>query len=172
MLLPITAILNASPTILLAKAGVIQLIPKLFTSVVIPKEVHDEIIRKPEEELIIINQLIYKKQITITKKPTTLLDQMVSERLGVGELAVISLSLKVMSGQKREVLAILDDKPARNLATLLGVKVLGTLGVLVLAKKRDLLDSQSALESLNRLMNFGGFFDPFLIEKTKLELKS
>lgn len=167
-----TVILNASPTILLAKAGIIHLLSKLFAFVIIPKEVFDEVNRKTVEELVVIQQLIHTGQITITKERTELPDLMTSERLGGGELAVLSLAQKFIADEKKEVIVILDDKPARNLAFMLGIKVLGSLGVLILAKKRKILDYQSAIESLNHLLQYGGYFDPLLIEQTRLALKS
>jgi len=61
--------------------------------------------------------------------------QMVSG-LGIGEKEVLALALETP-----ESLAILDDLLARRYASFLGVRFTGTLGILLKAKEKGLLDA-------------------------------
>jgi uncharacterized protein len=64
--------------------------------------------------------------------------------LGPGESQAISLSLARRPGR-----IILDDEPARRLALSLGLPVIGTLGIILAAKRRGLLLSiRSEMDSL------------------------
>ena len=54
--------------------------------------------------------------------------------LGPGEREAICLAIEVKAGA-----ILLDDDPARKLATELGLRVVGTAGVLILAKERQLI---------------------------------
>jgi predicted nucleic acid-binding protein len=60
--------------------------------------------------------------------------QILSVSLGAGESEAIILALEL-----RAQLVILDDRPARRLAQALQVPVVGTVGILVAAKRRGLL---------------------------------
>ncbi len=53
-----------------------------------------------------------------------------------GEAEAIALAMQV----KADIL-LLDDKKARALATKLGLRILGTLGILILAKKKSIINS-------------------------------
>lgn len=59
-----------------------------------------------------------------------------SAGLGAGETEVIALALELRAGS-----ILLDDRDARRLATALGLRVAGTLGVLLLAKERGVLST-------------------------------
>jgi predicted nucleic acid-binding protein len=57
-----------------------------------------------------------------------------SASIGPGEREVISLGLEL-----RSELLILDEQPARRLATSLGFRVIGTVGLLMAGKERGFL---------------------------------
>jgi predicted nucleic acid-binding protein len=64
--------------------------------------------------------------------------------LDKGEASVIALCLETENS-----LLIIDEKKGRRIAQELGVKIIGTLGVVISAKKRGLLDSvEKILEKL------------------------
>jgi len=67
--------------------------------------------------------------------------------LGSREKEVLGLGLETP-----DHLLVLDDRAARRYALAAGLEVTGTLGVLLLAKERDLLDSvRPTLDRLQRL---------------------
>lgn len=67
--------------------------------------------------------------------------------LGDGEKEVLALGL-----EETDALLVLDDRNARRYAIAAGLEVTGTLGILVLAKERGLIDSiRPALDRLQEL---------------------
>src|SRR4051794_13096141 len=65
-----------------------------------------------------------------------LLPETQNAALGLGEREAICLAAEMQASA-----IILDDEPARNTAIKLNLRVIGTAGVLVLAKERQLIDS-------------------------------
>ena len=117
---------NASPPIALAQAGQLDLLRRLFGEVLVPPAVVGEIR-------------------SIAQLPTWLREQpllqpmspkLSSMTLGPGERHAIALALEV--GASR---ALLDERAARRAARTLGLRVTGTLGVLLVAKRRGFLSS-------------------------------
>jgi len=69
-----------------------------------------------------------------------------NERLGAGESAAIALALEMESA-----IVILDDLDARRYAKKLGLKVIGTVGLIVKAKNAGLISkAQTVLDELQR----------------------
>jgi len=67
----------------------------------------------------------------------------------------------------RDYTAIIDDRAARRCARVLGVAFMGTAGVLVLAKRRGLIDSVE--KSLRRLQRAGLWLSEELIVRLAVE---
>jgi predicted nucleic acid-binding protein len=84
--------------------------------------------------------------------------QMVNGSIGPGEHEVISLGLEV--GAER---VILDEQPARRLATSLGLRVIGTVGLLLSAKDRGFL--AKIKPELDRLLALGLFMGQELYDR-------
>jgi len=66
----------------------------------------------------------------------------------LGEASTIALALEIDNS-----IAILDDLKARKLAKKLNMKMTGTLGVIINAKKRNIISSTN--EVLDKLKNTG-----------------
>ena len=77
--------------------------------------------------------------------------------LGEGESAVFSFAMKV---QKHR--AVVDDLAARRCARVLGIKTLGTGGLLVLAKRRGLI--ASVKEQIQKLMDSGLYLSDAVVQ--------
>ena len=82
--------------------------------------------------------------------------------LGQGESEAISLAL-----ESNARLIILDDRPARRLAQSLSLPVIGTLGILLLAKKKNLIPAIKPC--LEELLRFDFRIAPFLQEQVLQE---
>lgn len=76
-------------------------------------------------------------------------------RLGDGELEAIALALGLNADQ-----IILDDLPARRLAEASGLNVIGTLGLLLGARRAGLIDR--IRPELDRLLKTSFFLSPEL----------
>ncbi|NUQ62763.1 MAG: DUF3368 domain-containing protein [Pirellulales bacterium] len=115
---------NASPLIALEQIGQLPILKGLFGTVAIPPAVAREIaptVSPPE--------WIQQQQLTQPIGPLIL-----GTSLGAGESEAIALGLEIQSR-----FVVLDDRAARRLAQALGLSVIGTLGVLLAAKRRNLL---------------------------------
>jgi len=82
--------------------------------------------------------------------------------LGAGETAVLSYALA-----SPPVRAIIDDASARRCARTLSIPMLGTGGVLLLAKRRGLVPSVA--EGLERLRTAGLWLSDDLVRLLKME---
>jgi predicted nucleic acid-binding protein len=80
-------------------------------------------------------------------------------QLGAGEAGAILLALEVAPAR-----IVLDYRRARRAAEQLGIAMIGTPGLLVLAKRRALLDQVRPV--LSAMRNAGFYVSKELIEKT------
>ncbi len=116
---------NSSPLIALAQIGRIEILHQLHPNVLVPPAVAREVAPTIPElpGWLLVRPLAHPRQ-----------PQTVSGSIGPGEQDVISLGLEL--GAER---LILDEQPARRLAASLGLRVIGTVGLLLAAKDRGFL---------------------------------
>lgn len=122
---------NTSPLIGLWKLKLFALYRELYTEVWIPREVEKEFLEKDEavhrEGL---NQAPWIKIVELTN-PDSVSDY---DRLDAGEAAVLALAK-----EHEARLVIIDEQKARKEAKNIGVPSTGVVGVLIEAKKNDLI---------------------------------
>ncbi len=128
---------DTGPLIALAKIGKIDLLKNLvWKTVFIPPMVQRELWGKmgPESAEIesALNDFI---QITSLKNPDTRIE-MATANLDEGEKQVIISGALV----DEEVILLLDDQRGRNIANNLDIPVMGTVGILLLAKRYGLIE--------------------------------
>ena len=120
---------DSSPVILLAKINQSDLLPRLADELTVPEAVAREIIAGEEDDP--ARNWIQSAGQEFIQPVDSVSPAVTAWNLGHGESAVLSW------GNKREGwTALLDDGAARRAARALGVRVSGTLGV-VLAAKRE-----------------------------------
>jgi len=145
----VPVISNSSPLIALTQIGRLDLLRRLHTRISIPpavaREVAPTVAALPD--WVVVQQLAHPLQ------PST-----VSGSIGPGEREVISLGLELGAA-----LLILDEQPARRLATSLGLRVIGTVGLLMAAKQRGLLTK--IRPELDRLLAVRFFMDQNLYDR-------
>jgi predicted nucleic acid-binding protein len=144
----VPAVSDSSPLILYAKSGLLDLLRRLFAEIRIPPAVYSEVVtqdpRRPDAELIRDAAWIVQTaapEILPGAEPITALDP--------GEAEAIALALQ----NRPPLLVLLDDAAARRVARHLGLRVLGSAGVLVEAKRYGLL--QRVGPPLARLLESG-----------------
>ena len=115
---------NASPIIALQRIGQLDLLPALLGRLIIPPAVRREVFGSTP-----LPQWIEEMALT-----QPLASQVLMAQLGAGETEAIALAMELNASR-----LLLDDLPARRLANLLNLKVLGTLGLLVRAKEQGLI---------------------------------
>ena len=128
------AVLNASPLIVLARAGYLDLLPKLVSSVVIPRAVATEVAAGPADDPAarFLAQPSWLSVVDLTPP----LSPLAIWRLGQGESEVLEYARRTPG-----TTAVLDDKAARRAALALHIPLIGTLGLLVAAVRNSLLPS-------------------------------
>jgi predicted nucleic acid-binding protein len=128
-----TVIVNSTPVIALSSIDCLGLLKKLYGNVIIPYAVKDEIGVKSKSKA--QNQLeLSIDWITIKEINNVAQKQTFKTQLHEGEVEVIIL------GQELSVdLLVIDDYNAREYAKYLGFKVIGTVGILLLAKSKGIV---------------------------------
>lgn len=115
------AVSNSSCLIALEKIGHFDLLSKSFDTINIPSAVHSELGQN-------IDWLIVKSV------QNRALVNSLNTQIDDGESEAIALAMEL-----RDVFIVLDDKKARRIAKQLGLKVIGTVGLLLRAKKRGIV---------------------------------
>jgi len=130
-------VVNASPLIALMGIGQEGLLPGLFKEVIVPAGVMGEIALGIDKDpnATRLPQLQWVCQVSVKDVPQSIL----AWDLGRGESEVLAHAKAV-----EDCTAVLDDRAARHCARAVGVRVLGTGKILVLAKQRGLIPSVKA----------------------------
>ncbi len=119
---------NSSPLIHLAKIGKIELLKDYFSIVSIPEAVYKECIvdGKNHLEVALLKKAGWLK---ISQVKDQRLVKLLQSNLDNGESEAITLSLEIDAD-----LIVLDDSDAREKARLYGLKITGSIGILLKAK--------------------------------------
>jgi uncharacterized protein len=136
---------NATPLIALSKIGHLALLPQWFGTILLPQAVYDEVVTKGQGRpgAAQIHQADWIRVRSITDRIAV--DYLRAE-LDPGEAEVLILAQEVSANW-----ILVDEPKARLAAELLGLRVTGTLGLLLLARRmgrvpaiRPLLDELRA----------------------------
>jgi predicted nucleic acid-binding protein len=144
---------DSSPLIALAQIGQLDLLPKLCSAVVIPPAVAAE----TAPTLAVLPGWVRVRELKQALHPETS-----QGPFGRGEKEAISLALELGPSQ-----IILDDQPARRLARRLGLSVVGTVGILLAAKRLGQL--QRVQPALDDLLRAGFFLSPELYQRVLIQ---
>jgi len=124
-------VVNASPIIVLAKSGHLGLITALANKILLPDSVYSEVVAGPINDPA---RLALEGGWGVQQSPAAIPGDLLEWGLGPGETAVLALAR-----ERAPATAILDDAAARGCAKTFGLPVLGTLGIVLRAKKRGLV---------------------------------
>ena len=152
-----TLVVNSGPLISLARIGQLELLPALFDDIVLPRGVFEEVTQDPKlpgaeaiagAEWLRVVEILDREAV---ERLTTSLDE--------GESQVLALA------QELEATAAIDERRGRRLAASLGVPQTGTVGILLLAKRRGLIPVLTPL--LDQLGAKGIHLSPRLYEEAR-----
>ena len=126
------SVVNASPVIFFSRAQKMELLHQFADRVFVPEPVADEINMRGAQD-ITAKSVKSASWIEIVSPPPT--PEIISDwALGAGESSVLAYA-----HANPGVEAIIDDLSGRRCAALLKIPVRGTLGIILVAKKRGLI---------------------------------
>jgi len=132
------AVSDASPLNVLIRAGHVELLPRLFGEILTPPAVVAELSRPVTPE--VVRLFISTPPPWLRVLPPSVLDHTL--RLGLGEREAISLA------RERQMLLLVDDRDARRAAIKMGVRLVGTVGILEQAARLNLISLPDALAKI------------------------
>lgn len=150
-------VVNSSPLIVLFRSGLSYLFPKLFSSIIVPEQVYEEVVLQGKADTV-ANEL--SKTYWIERRAIEINVSIAAWNLGPGESAVFSIAL-----QDTECTAIVDDLAARRCSKLFGIRTIGTGGLLVLAKQKGII--QSVIEPIEKLRQSGLYLSENVVDILK-----
>ncbi len=142
---------NSTVLIYLAKIGKLSMLKKLFTEIMIPGEVFNEVVIKGKEQshvdAFIIESAVEEGWIMV--KDIETMEEVNMFGIHSGEAQAISLARSL------GVPVLLDQTHARIAAKALGLKPRGTIFVLAAALRKRLLTYEEYIDSLEELVKAG-----------------
>lgn len=122
---------DAGPIIALGKVNQLGLLHSLFEQVFLTSYVFDEIRQGQDQGTAAVKAAISQKWMKIERTPV--IPEALSLALDPGEASAISLALAMQSP------LLMDEQRGRKIAKRKKLHVIGTVGILLLAKKRNRL---------------------------------
>ncbi|MFN8473987.1 MAG: DUF3368 domain-containing protein [Anaerolineae bacterium] len=152
-----TVVSNAGPLIALARIGRLDLFETLFGEIVVPPAVFAEVTRNPD--LPGASDLEQGTWLVVRPVADEIAVQRLRFWLDLGESEAIILS------QELGATLLIDERRGRAVATTLGVRVTGTIGLLLAAKHTGYIPA--VLPLLDALLASGIRLSPRLYEEAR-----
>ncbi|MFQ5979257.1 MAG: hypothetical protein ACE5OZ_14110 [Candidatus Heimdallarchaeota archaeon] len=145
------AVSNSGPLIHLGKAGQLELLFSFFDQILIPEKVYGEVVVKGLEkaapDALQVKRLIDQKRIQIQNPTSNLEFDPSAAGVHLGELDAIALALELP-----DQVVLLDDHAGRLLAQALGLRVRGSLGIILAAVENNVISLEKGI-SIVRLLS-------------------
>lgn len=156
-------IINASPLIIFGKLNRIDILKKLYSNLKITRSVYEEVvikgIKKNERDALIVKEHINNKEISIsdlTDKFSSIANKIkFIYNIDLGEADTVALARQL---NKNEVM--IDEIAAREAAKAFGIRPIGSLRVLLLAYKSNLITKAEINHLINEMVNSKYRFSP------------
>lgn len=150
---------NTTPIIALSSIQQLDLLPELFGHIHLVNEVVDECEVGGAIAVPSLRELNWLTIVgsTPVSRPNILLE------LDKGEKHTLDMAEKYQADW-----VLIDEKIGRNMAEYLGLRVTGTLGILLKAKQQGLIPSFH--ECVSAMQNHGIYYHPELIKKLLIQI--
>jgi predicted nucleic acid-binding protein len=125
--MPELPVVNASPLIILSRAGRLDLLQLVADRIIIPAAVAEEVTAHSDEAAHAISEHAWLEHVPAVPMSAAV----AAWDLGAGESSVLS-----WAAAHPGCVAVIDDYAARTCAEVLGVSIIGTLGLALRAKAR------------------------------------
>jgi len=139
---------NSGPLITLSRTGYLYLLPLLFGKVLVPDAVYEEVIGKGKNRPG-MKEFEEASWLDVKEVEHTLALNLLRGQLDIGEAEAI-----VLAQELNAHLLLVDDLKARRLALLSGLRIGGTISVLIAGIKKNLI-SESPEIIIQRLKRGG-----------------
>jgi len=163
-------VIDACSIILLAKATVLEELTK-WKGIMITKGVYNEVLEGKDEKLLdalLLEKLVEEKKIPIKNNLKRELIQKLSKDFGLGIGESESLALALETSDKAMVT---DNKQGRKAAKIQGLKLLGSIDIVIALYKAKRIDKEKAISALKNLKD-NGWFQDYLMEKALEEIQN
>jgi predicted nucleic acid-binding protein len=134
---------DTSPIFYLLSIGHIDILPRLFGKVSVPDAVHQELCHPAAPP--VVRDWVAGHPAWAEVTQVDAIDDATLQPLGAGERAAITLALSLHAD-----LILIDERKGAAVALGKGFEVTGTLGVLLLAARRGLVDLADSFARLRR----------------------
>jgi len=135
------AISNSTPLIALSRINKLGLLREYFGEVYIPKEVYEEVVTRGGN-LFGAEEVASAEWIKVENVKNRIAVESLSIALDKGEAEAIVLA------REKDGMLVIDDGDGRRIAESLGLKITGTVGILLLASEDGKLDFKKAIDEL------------------------
>lgn len=136
---------DATALIVLAKLSRTELLKSLFSSVIIPHHVKEEIIQKNDYDCSVWDDPFF---IVYSVTDTSLLGSL-ELFLDKGESEAISLAKEL------SLPLLIDEKKGRKIAQTMHIDVIGLVGIIIALHRRKIVSSEEAITIIDEAQNIG-----------------
>lgn len=163
----IKVVSNASPLIGLSLIDKLYLLKELWGEIVIPKAVYEEVVIKGEGKpgALLVENAVKDGCIRVIEVKEKSSSKFLMSILDYGEAEAIVLAQEIKAD-----LIILDNREPRLFAHQTGLKVVGTVGVLLKAYDKQII--KNPLEEVYRLRNYGFYIGDNLLDRIRSFLEN
>ena len=131
---------DATPIISLTKIDMLDILGRFYNEVLLPKAVFDEVCSNPafSDEAETIRNCVFIRVETVNNTQSVRILRAAGLDLGESEAIVLADSLP-------DSLLLMDERKGRQIASSMGIRITGTLGILIQAKKLGIIDQVKPL---------------------------
>ena len=122
---------DSSPLISLAVIGKVNILDNLYKEIYVPTAVHNEVVKADKPFARELKLFLNGRTKSVKNRMAV---EMLSGDIGAGEAEAIVLAL-----EQQPCIALIDDLKARRFAKMKGLKIIGTMGILLKAKKEGFI---------------------------------
>jgi len=155
----VIAIVNSSPLIYLGKLGLLNLLQQLFDQVLTVDSVREEVLDVAAPEYAILMEA-FSDWLILSEVPESPLKDRLDE-MGLHRGEIDALVLAYHTKRKTDSVMVIDDLAARDVAKTLGLRVTGTVGIILSATKRRILSKDESQTKIR-----------FLVEETTFHISA
>ncbi len=163
----IKVVSNASPLIGLSLINKLYLLKELWGEIIIPNAVYEEVVIKGEGKpgALLVKNAVKEGWIKVIEIKEKNLSKFLMSILDYGEAEAIILAQEIKAD-----LIILDNREPRLFAHQIGLKVIGTVGVILKAYDRQII--KDSLEEIHKLRNYGFYIGDSLLDRIRSFLEN